>query len=157
MQESLAQARPAKTENWDPEKRAANRNNWLRVSRPSRFKPPVDSKTRAEKSKLIPTKPVIFAVFEFFRIIFRGVVACHVGGRKRARDRDVDRQPFPFTPQGNGYISLLGPEGAKSFAQEPQTRQGVSYDLWRVGPQEATRTPVFRASTESALALSDRA
>ena len=53
--------------------------------------------------------------------------------------------------------TLLGPEGAKSFAQEPQTRQGVSYDLWRVGPQEATRTPVFRASTESALALSDRA
>ena len=48
-------------------------------------------------------------------------------------------------------------EGPSFIMQEPQTRQGVSHDLWRVGTQEATRTPVFRASTESALALSDRA
>ena len=61
------------------------------IQTPSRFKNE-GGKVKVETDKT----GVIFAVFEFFRIIFRGVVACHVGGGKRARDRDVNRQPFPF-------------------------------------------------------------
>ena len=33
-----------------------------------------------------------------------------------ARDRDVNRQPFPFTPKGNGYITGAPPRG---FTENP--------------------------------------
>src|SRR3954469_5810414 len=54
--ESLAQARPAYTDRWEPEYLAANRNSWARNSFPSRLTAPIDSKRRAEKSKFVPTK-----------------------------------------------------------------------------------------------------
>ena len=56
VHDNLAQALPAKTEKGTPVDLEAKRNNWLKNSDPSRFTDPVDSRTKAEKSKLVSTK-----------------------------------------------------------------------------------------------------
>jgi hypothetical protein len=52
-------------------------------------------------------------VFELFRIIFRGVIRARLE-EERARDSNVNCEPFPFTPQGNGDISGAPP---RSFTE----------------------------------------